>query len=68
MREVTEYDIKSSEFSEEIRAYKKSGKKIITFPAITPSSHDVHIDGVGVDNETLQEELSNFNKRREKND
>ena len=68
LREVTDQDIQSSEFSEQIKAYKKSGKKIITFPAITPSSHDVHIDGVGVDNETLQEELSNFNKRREKND
>ena len=58
LREVTEKDISSSEYSEEIRAFKESGKKIIVFPVIESSTLDVNIEGE--DNDGLQEDLYNF--------
>ncbi len=63
LREVTDHDISTSEFSEQIKAFKKSGKKIITFPPITPSTHEVNVEGYGVDNDRFEEDLSNFNSR-----
>ena len=46
LREVDERDIKTSAYADEIRAYKESGKKIITLPSLeNPSSPDVIIDG-----------------------
>jgi len=62
LRDVTEDDIKSSQFSEEIKAFKRTGKRIITFPEIVHSTLDVNIEELGQDNEDLLEELSNFNK------
>ena len=58
LREVTEKDITGSDFSEEIRAFKESGKKIIVFPVIESSTLDVNIEGE--DNDGLQEDLYNF--------
>ena len=58
LREVTEKDITGSEFSEELRAFKESGKKIIVFPVIESSTLDVNIEGE--DNDGLQEDLYNF--------
>ena len=63
LRDVTDHDIATSQFSEQIKAFKESGKKIITFPPITPATHDVNIDGLGVDNDRFDEDLSNFNSR-----
>jgi len=63
LREVTEHDISTSEFSEQIRAYKASGKKIVSLPAITPATHEVNVEGFGVDNDRFEEDLSNFNSR-----
>ena len=65
LRDVTEDDIKSSQFSEEIKEFKRTGKRIITFPEIVHSKLDVHIDDLGQDNEDLLEELSNFNKPKQ---
>lgn len=58
LREVTEKDITGSDFSEEIRAFKESGKKIIVFPVIESSTLDVNIEGE--DNDGLLEDLYNF--------
>lgn len=54
LREVTDYDIKNSKFSEEIKAFKKSGKKIISFPQLTP----IKIDDLGVETDKFEEDLS----------
>ena len=62
LREVTEEDINSSKYSNEIRAYKKSGKKIISFPhQPQPESFDVFINDIGTDNEKYTDDLENFN-------
>ena len=58
LRKVTEKDIDSSDFSEEIRAFKEKGKKIIVFPVIESSTLDVNIEGE--DNDGLQDDLYNF--------
>ena len=45
LREVEEKDIKTSAYADEIRAYKESGKKIISLPSLdNPSTPDVTID------------------------
>ena len=45
LREVEEKDIKTSAYADEIRAYKDSGKKIISLPSLdNPSTPDVIID------------------------
>lgn len=64
LREVTEKDINSSEYSEAIREYQKSGKQIIQFPTIEHESPDVYIDIIGADNDGLHEDLQNFNSNR----
>ena len=58
LREVTEKDISSSDYAEEIRAFKESGKRIIVFPSIDSTTPDVHIEGE--DNEGLSADLYNF--------
>ena len=63
LREIKESDILTSNFPEEIRAYKKSGKKIISFPhQPEPDSLDVFIDDIGTDNEKYSDDLENFNR------
>jgi len=64
LRAVTEKDINSSEYSEAIREYQKSGKQIIQFPTIEHESPDVYIDIIGADNDNLNEDLQNFNSNR----
>ena len=45
LREVEERDINTSAYADEIRAYKESGKKIISLPSLeNPSTPDVIID------------------------
>ena len=51
------------EYAEEIKAFKASGKKIITLPTITPATHEVNVEGLGVDNDRFAEDLSNFNSK-----
>ena len=58
LREVSEKDIVSSDFAEEIRAFKESGKRIIVFPSIDSTTPDVHIEGE--DNDGLSADLYNF--------
>ena len=44
LREVEERDINTSAYADEIRAYKESGKKIISLPSLdNPSTPDVII-------------------------
>jgi hypothetical protein len=64
LREVTEKDINSSAYSEAIRRYQKKGKRIIKFPTIEHESPDVYIDIIGVDNDGLNDDLNNFNAKR----
>ena len=64
LRAVTEKDIKSSAYSEAIREYQKKGKKIIKFPTIEHESPDVYIDMIGADNDGLNDDLNNFNAKR----
>ena len=63
LREVTDKDIQTSKYAEEIKAFKASGKKIITLPTITPATHEVNVEGLGVDNDRFAEDLSNFNSK-----
>ena len=64
LRAVTEKDINSSEYSEAIREYQKSGKQIIQFPTIEHESPDVYIDIIGADNDGLHDDLQNFHAKR----
>ena len=64
LREVTEKDINSSAYSDEIRRYQKKGKRIIKFPTIEHQSPDVYIDIIGADNDGLNDDLNNFNAKR----
>ena len=64
LREITEKDINSSAFSDEIREYQMKGKKIIKFPTIAHESPDVYIDIIGADNDNLNEDLQNFHAKR----
>ena len=64
LRDVTEKDITTSLFPEQIREYKRSGKKILTFPTLRPNTHDINIDGVGEDNDNLTEDLIIFKERK----
>ena len=46
LRDVEESDIRKSAYADEIRAYKESGKKIISLPSLdNPSTPDVNVDG-----------------------
>ena len=58
LREVTDADITRSQFSEEIRAFKEAGKKIVSFPEIKSSQKDFIIEGH--DSDTLSEDLDQF--------
>ena len=64
LREVTDKDINSSAYSDEIRRYQKKGKRIIKFPTIEHQSPDVYIDIIGADNDGLNDDLNNFNAKR----
>ena len=64
LREITEKDINSSAYSDEIREYQKKGKKIIKFPTIEHESPDVYIDIIGADNDGLHDDLQNFHAKR----
>ena len=64
LREVTDKDINSSAYSDEIRRYQKKGKRIIKFPTIEHESPDVYIDIIGADNDGFKEDLQNFNIKR----
>ena len=62
LREINDYDISSSQFPNEIKAYKNSGKKIIVFPnQISPPIPDVQIDG---EDNSLEDEIDNFKRER----
>ena len=58
LRDVTDADIKRSQFSEEIRAFKKAGKKIVSFPTISEKQKDLIIKGC--DSDSLYEDLDQF--------
>ena len=58
LREVTDADIARSQFSEEIRAFKQAGKKIVSFPEIKSEQKDFIIEGH--DSDTLSEDLEQF--------
>ena len=60
MREVTEADITRSQFSEEIRAFKEAGKKIVSFPEIKSESEQKDFIIEGHDSDTLSEDLEQF--------
>ena len=64
LREITEKDINSSAYSDEIRRYQMRGKKIIQFPTIEHESPDVYIDIIGADNDGLHDDLNNFHAKR----
>ena len=60
LREVEERDINTSAYADEIRAYKESGKKIISLPSLeNPSTPDVIIDE---DDSDYREKESIINK------
>ena len=58
MRTVTEADITRSQFSEELRVFKKAGKKIVSFPEVESSAKEFTIEGQ--DSDSLAEDLDQF--------
>ena len=61
LREIEEKDIRKSAYADEIRAYKESGKKIISLPSLdNPSTPDVNVDGE--DNDIPKKELTIIKK------
>ena len=58
MREVTEADITRSQFSEELRVFKKAGRKIVSFQEVEPPALNIVIEGQ--DSDTLAEDLDQF--------